>query len=496
MEKPSLTAIIIDDSAINVGSPLPLDANAPAAGPETASILAMAVTSSLNSTMQVFDRPISYWWSFTGATRIEVYGAALEDTGMGAATATYNLDGNATTRAVPLSINNIANFPFFVSSTLDPSRQYNLSVDVDAQPASPYVLDYIILYKDLESTTTIAQALESSSATSTPQVPTSQSSVPALEATIRPYALPVIGVLAGLCGILLVAWGLALSRVRSTRGWRGVLSSSRYSGSSVKLLPMVSSPLTRRVSDPEQQFSQYRKKSLLLLAAEPARPLSPLETAPAQSTSAARNARAFRPLPTRGPGLLPPSHFPNYHSVRPTGTYYRSPRAPNPFGYSPLPRADAGATDPAPSPTSTASTSVRSLAFGAPPVAPRTPGIIVASQARAYHKAAAAAAAGRRSADRKGQVRRQGGSARAPPTLTTIVQDAAGEEGYAAVRKEKLKEEVRLEPPYMGSLEDLLRASFSEGGGDGAEGGTGGTRRHISARDTWDGESPPAYSKL
>ncbi|KAH9942166.1 uncharacterized protein BXZ73DRAFT_74475 [Epithele typhae] len=137
----------------------------------------------LNNTFWVITTPTSFWCTFSGFPRVAVYGAVVHYTDDEPATATYSVDGKIAANQTLVSFDCFPHFPLFLAELPDASRQHTLSVDVDARPAAPYLLDYILLY-DAPTTTTNSTVR---CGVSTPS-PTSTTTISAITSTVTRLA--------------------------------------------------------------------------------------------------------------------------------------------------------------------------------------------------------------------------------------------------------------------------------------------------------------------
>ncbi|KAH9942159.1 uncharacterized protein BXZ73DRAFT_74469 [Epithele typhae] len=136
----------------------------------------------LNNTFWVITTPTSFWCTFSGFPRVAVYGAVVHYTDDEPATATYSVDGKIAANQTLVSFDCFPHFPLFLAELPDASRQHTLSVDVDARPAAPYLLDYILLY-DAPTTTansTVLCGVSTLSPASTTTISTSTSAASSL----------------------------------------------------------------------------------------------------------------------------------------------------------------------------------------------------------------------------------------------------------------------------------------------------------------------------
>ena len=102
-----------------------------------------------------------------GYTHIAVFGSVLPSTDVSyTAWANYTIGGNYTAGNLTTSPNVITDYPLFVSGTLDPTQQYNLTVDIAASPDAPYLLDYLLAYNAADPTVISAGSSTSSAQTS------------------------------------------------------------------------------------------------------------------------------------------------------------------------------------------------------------------------------------------------------------------------------------------------------------------------------------------
>ncbi len=102
-----------------------------------------------------------------------MFGSILPSTNAGyTAWANYTIGGNYSAGNLTTSPNVITDYPLFISGPLNPTQQYNLTVDITASPDAPYLLDYILVYNAVDSTP-ISIASSTSSAQSSTDSPTS-----------------------------------------------------------------------------------------------------------------------------------------------------------------------------------------------------------------------------------------------------------------------------------------------------------------------------------
>ncbi|RDX49316.1 hypothetical protein OH76DRAFT_1403903 [Lentinus brumalis] len=102
-----------------------------------------------NNSLTVITAPsVSFWYNFTGYSRVAVYGSINTWAGVPyTAWANYSIGGEYTAGNITGAPKVVTDYPLFVSSDLQPGKSYNLTVEVSASPDAPFVLDYVLGYQ-------------------------------------------------------------------------------------------------------------------------------------------------------------------------------------------------------------------------------------------------------------------------------------------------------------------------------------------------------------